>query len=214
MARTWSPDNPKAALMARKRAALVAAALKAFLDAGFAESSVNQIAADAGVSIKTLYRHFESKADLFSAVMEAACGEAGEGEPGTPPAWYADPPEVALARAGEQYLRHVLSRDQVALYRVVARDAERFPELGRRYREATAEGRDAIFGGYLDAWKEREGWEVADPAAAGQAFAGLLKAGLFDEVILGLRPLADAEIPPRAAEAARRMLILLEAGRF
>ena len=73
MAKTWSTDNPKAALMARKRAAIVDAALKAFLEAGYAEASVNRIAAAAGVSIKTLYRHFESKDDLFSAVMQAAC---------------------------------------------------------------------------------------------------------------------------------------------
>ena len=75
MAKTWSADNPKAALMARKRAVIVDAALKAFLEAGYAEASVNRIAAAAGVSIKTLYRHYDSKDDLFSAVMEAACGK-------------------------------------------------------------------------------------------------------------------------------------------
>src|SRR5712672_2196003 len=97
MAKTWSVDNPKAALMARKRAVIVDAALKAFLEAGYAEASVNQIAATAGVSIKTLYRHFESKDDLFSAVMQAACGKMpgadipkDDDEP--PPAWYGAPP--------------------------------------------------------------------------------------------------------------------------
>src|ERR1700720_4160348 len=100
MAKTWSADNPKAALMARKRAVIVDAALKAFLDAGYAEASVNQIAATAGVSIKTLYRHFESKDDLFSAVMQAACGKMPgadipeDDEP--PPAWYDGPPAAAL----------------------------------------------------------------------------------------------------------------------
>ncbi len=53
--------------MARKRAAIVVAALTAFLDAGYVEASVNHIAAVAGVSIKTLYRHFDSKDELFSA---------------------------------------------------------------------------------------------------------------------------------------------------
>jgi Bacterial regulatory proteins, tetR family len=32
-------------------------------------SSVNRIAEDAGVSIKTLYRHFDNKDDLFVAVI-------------------------------------------------------------------------------------------------------------------------------------------------
>jgi len=75
MVKTWSDDNPKAALMSRKRAVIVDAALRAFLENGYAESSVNRIAKEAGVSIKTLYRHFESKDDLFSAVMEAACAK-------------------------------------------------------------------------------------------------------------------------------------------
>jgi AcrR family transcriptional regulator len=218
MAKTWSADNPKAALMARKRAVIVDAALKAFLDAGYAEASVNQIAAAAGVSIKTLYRHFESKDDLFSAVMQAACGKMPgadipeDDEP--PPAWYDVPPADALPKAGEEYLRHVLSPDQLALYRVVTRDAHRFPELGRRYLEETTGTRDARFAGYLDLWATREGWSVRDKQAAAQVYAGLLKARIFDEALLGARQPSDAEIAERAVEAAKGMLLLLKNGRF
>jgi AcrR family transcriptional regulator len=217
MAKIWSADNPKAALMARKRAVIVDAALKAFLDAGYAEASVNQIAAAAGVSIKTLYRHFESKDDLFSAVMQAACGEIpGADIPEAdepPPAWYDVPPAEALPMAGEEYLRHVMSSDQLALYRVVTRDAHRFPELGRRYHEVTTGTRDARFAGYLDRWAKRERWSVRDKTAAAQVFAGLLKARIFDEVLLGLRQPSETEIVDTAGEAAKSMLLLLNAGR-
>ncbi|MDB5482934.1 MAG: regulatory protein TetR [Caulobacteraceae bacterium] len=215
MAKTWSADNPKAALMDRKRAAIVAAATTAFLDAGYAEASVNQIAADAGISIKTLYRHFESKDDLFSAVMQAACGRIGGAEDeGEPPPWYAEPPAKALAMAGEEYLNHALSPEQLALYQVVTRDAHRFPEVGRRYHDEVIGGRDAKFAGYLDLWAGREGWTVHDRTAASEAFAGLLKAGIFDQVLQGRRALGEAEIAGQAAEAGRRMLILLRAGCF
>ena len=218
MVKTWSADNPKAALMARKRAVIVEAALKAFLDAGYAGASVNHIAAAAGVSIKTLYRHFESKDDLFSAVMQAACGKMqGADDPkkdDTPPSWYGAPPIEALPQAGEEYLRHALSQDQMALYRVVTRDAHRFPELGRRYQAETNGSRDAVFIGYLDLWTDREGWTVRDKRAVAQVFAGLLKAGIFDEVLLGLRQPSDAEIADKAQEAAQRMLLLLKDGSF
>src|SRR5208283_820521 len=119
MVKIWSADNPKAALMARKRALLVDAALKAFLEAGYAEASVNHIAAAAGVSIKTLYRHFESKDDLFNAVMQAACGNMPEdgAEEERSPTWYGAAPPDALPLAGQDYLRHILSPDQLALYR-------------------------------------------------------------------------------------------------
>lgn len=218
MVKTWSADNPKAALMTRKRAAIIEAALKTFLDSGYAESSVNHIAASAGVSIKTLYRHFESKDDLFSAVMQAACGKmpgaAGAADDETPPSWYAAPPAEALPQAGETYLLSVLSQDQLALYRVVTRDALRFPELGRRYHEETTGNRDARFAGYLDLWAEREGWVVRDKRAAARAFAGLLKVGIYDEVLLGLRHPSQDEIADKAREAARSMLLLLKDGYF
>jgi TetR/AcrR family transcriptional repressor of mexJK operon len=73
----------------------------------------------------------------------------------------------------------VLSQDQLALYRVVTRDAHRFPELGRRYHEETTGTRAAKFTGYLDLWAKREGWTVRDTRAAAQAFAGLLKAQIL-----------------------------------
>jgi len=217
MAKTWSADNPKAALMARKRAMIVDAALKAFLEAGYAEASVNRIAAAAGVSIKTLYRHYEGKDDLFSAVMQAACGKppGDSDEPDEPPPrWYALPPAEALPQAGAEYLRHVLSQDQLALYRVVVRDAHRFPELGRRYREVTTGTRGAIFIRYLDRWADREGWVVRDKQTAADVFAGLLKAGIFDETLTGQHQPSNDEIVDQARAAAQNMLLLFRAGRF
>lgn len=217
MAKTWSTDNPKAALMERKQAVIVEAALRAFLGTGYAEASVNQIAADAGVSIKTLYRHFENKDDLFSAVMQAACGKmpgAHRDADEARPAWHAAVPAKALPIAGEEYLRHVLQPDQLALYRVVARDALRFPELARRYLEETTGGRDAKFAGYLDRWAERRNWVVDDRRAAAQTFAGLLKARLFDDALLGVHLPSEDEIVSQARDAARHMLLLLDSGHF
>ena len=218
MARTWSDDNPKAALMSRKRAMIVDAALRAFLENGYAESSVNRIAADAGVSIKTLYRHFESKDDLFSAVMQAACSTSGTQPVGAPateadePGWFNQPPPIALPIAGQEYLRHALSDEQLALYRVVTRDAPRFPELARRYREQVSGTRDALFARYLDHWLPVTGWKVADGQGAAAVFAALLKAGLFDEALFGVKRASDEEIAEHAADAAAHMLALIDGG--
>jgi AcrR family transcriptional regulator len=51
----------------RTREALVQAALVRFLAQGVEETSAEQIAADAGVSLRTFYRHFRSKHDLLFA---------------------------------------------------------------------------------------------------------------------------------------------------
>jgi AcrR family transcriptional regulator len=217
MVKTWSADNPKAALMARKRAAIVAAALNAFLDAGYAGASVNHIADSAGVSIKTLYRHFETKDELFAAVMHAACGDlAGEhstDDGGAAPVWYSTPPAEALPAAGAEYLRNALSADQLALYRVVTRDGHQFPELAKRYHDETTGRRDATFAGYLDLWAARAGWTVHDKQAAAQVFAALLKANIFDQALLGLSQPSEADILEKAHDAAHSMLLLLDNGR-
>lgn len=51
----------------RTREALRQAALVRFLAQGVEDTSAEQIAADAGVSLRTFYRHFRSKHDLLFA---------------------------------------------------------------------------------------------------------------------------------------------------
>lgn len=51
----------------RTREALIQAAMVRFLAQGVEDTSAEQIAADAGVSLRTFYRHFQSKHDLLFA---------------------------------------------------------------------------------------------------------------------------------------------------
>ena len=55
----------------RTREALRQAALVRFLAQGVEDTSAEQIAADAGVSLRTFYRHFPSKHDLLFADYDA-----------------------------------------------------------------------------------------------------------------------------------------------
>jgi AcrR family transcriptional regulator len=207
--------------MGRKRLAIVSAARQAFLEGGYAKTSMDSIAQAAGVGIKTLYRHFENKDDLFSAVMQAACnpeafdevsGEWREQtkEPARP--WFSKTANAALVAAGIEYLQHVLSDDQLALYRVVTQDAHSFPELGRRYREQVVERSYDIFIRYLNGRIPAEGWKIRNKRDAAQTFTALLRAGIFEEVLHGLRRFSDSEIASHARRVAAKMLVLLSSG--
>lgn len=55
-----------------RRKQILAAATSAFSAAGFEDTGLDDVAAAAGVSRAILYRHFESKADLYRAVLERA----------------------------------------------------------------------------------------------------------------------------------------------
>jgi TetR/AcrR family transcriptional repressor of mexJK operon len=184
-------------------------------------SSVNRLLAPAGVSIKTVYRHFDNKDDLFSAVMQAACREDGalegldepeERAPSVDRPWFSKPPGTAFVMAGVEYLQRVLSAEQLALYRVVTKDAHRFPELARRYREEVIEHRNAVFARYLDRWAASQKWKIRNRARAANAFAGMLRAVLFEDALHGLVSFNESDIRTQAEWAAKNMLVLLKTG--
>lgn len=52
---------------------IIAAARKEFLTCGFTDASMRHIAEEAGMSASGLYKHFASKEEMFSALVEPAC---------------------------------------------------------------------------------------------------------------------------------------------
>jgi AcrR family transcriptional regulator len=57
---------------AERREQILAGATRAFAATGFAATNLDDVSEAAGVSKVLLYRHFESKADLYRAVLERA----------------------------------------------------------------------------------------------------------------------------------------------
>jgi AcrR family transcriptional regulator len=57
---------------AQRRRQIIDAATRAFARAGFRNTGLDVIAAEAGVTPVILYRHFASKADLYRGVLESA----------------------------------------------------------------------------------------------------------------------------------------------
>jgi AcrR family transcriptional regulator len=72
--RAASPAVPVRRLRrAERREQILDAATRAFARAGFAATGLDDVAAEAGITRVLLYRHFDSKADLYRAVLERAC---------------------------------------------------------------------------------------------------------------------------------------------
>src|SRR5471030_2227915 len=61
--------RPRRGTEAERRDILFAAATKVFLKEGYGMASIDKVAAEAGASTRTLYQHFENKADLLAAVV-------------------------------------------------------------------------------------------------------------------------------------------------
>ena len=58
---------------AQRREQILAAATTAFARNGFAATSLDDIATEAGITRVILYRHFDSKTDLYQAVLDRFC---------------------------------------------------------------------------------------------------------------------------------------------
>jgi AcrR family transcriptional regulator len=58
---------------AQRREQILAAATKAFARDGFTATGLDEIAAEAGITRVILYRHFDSKTDLYQAALDRFC---------------------------------------------------------------------------------------------------------------------------------------------
>jgi AcrR family transcriptional regulator len=58
---------------AQRREQILAAATEAFARGGFAATSLEDIAAQASITRVILYRHFDSKSELYQAVLDRMC---------------------------------------------------------------------------------------------------------------------------------------------
>lgn len=70
-----------------RREQIVQAATRAFARSGFTATGLDDIAAEAGITRAILYRHFDSKPDLYRVVLDAVCDRliAETGHPSNAP---------------------------------------------------------------------------------------------------------------------------------
>jgi TetR/AcrR family transcriptional repressor of mexJK operon len=123
-------------------------------------------------------------------------------------------PSEGLREAGRELLRDILSERQLALFRVLARDARRFPELGRRYREEILGNRVRLFVRHVKGWPAELRAKVGDPERAARLFASLVRADVFETALLGGPVLDEADQRTTACRAAADLLALVDSGRL
>jgi AcrR family transcriptional regulator len=116
----------------RKRRAVIDAATAAFLDLGYRGTSMDAVAAAAGVSKQTVYQHFGDKQRLFreliAATVEAASDPVHDEVRRLADSGRLDDDLRDLAR---RLLTLVLQPTMMRLRRLVIAETRQFPDLGR-----------------------------------------------------------------------------------
>lgn len=116
-----------------RRRAILAAAGRMFLELGYGASTIDEVIRRVGGSKRTVYSLFPGKEALFVAVIDEVVGEIVRPLPDID-ALSLDVRETLMVVA-QQHMATVLSERHIALVRLVAAEAVRFPDIGRDYYE-------------------------------------------------------------------------------
>ncbi len=199
----------RAGIVAEKDRVIILAARENFFRDGYAGASMDAIAASAGVSVKTVYSHFSNKDQLFAKVMIGACTDNPFEVAAAPQEdllerfpWFQQHTKQGVHAAGCEYLAHLLSEEQLALYRAVTRDAIRFPELGQQYHRTVAMGRTSILTSYFESLFRARGWTKRSVTQDSMLYEGILRAGIFEAALHGLTEVNRKVLQRHASRAA------------
>jgi TetR/AcrR family transcriptional regulator, mexJK operon transcriptional repressor len=116
-------------------------ATQSFLEIGYGETTIEQIAKRAGISKRTFYHRYPDKAALFGAVVHRIVDRLRP--PDVSYLFEGDDLEAVLTRLARIILRAALNPQALALHRVILSEAGRFPELAAVVAERSA-GREAV----------------------------------------------------------------------
>ena len=194
--KTETRDDPK-------EEKILAAAAEAFLEFGYAGTSMDIVAQRARASKTTLYTRFASKEELFAATISAYCIHHGM-------ELHLDEmlrqaPEKVLCRIGRNFVDLILSPEAVRMEQIITGEAPRFPEVARIFHEAGPQRTIAVVARYLAEAAARGQLSVADPEFTARQFLMSLKAPNCEQM-LALPPMPPEERDVFVAKVVRLFL--------
>jgi AcrR family transcriptional regulator len=190
-----------------KREQILQGAMQVFLNQGYASTSMDQVAAAAGVSKQTIYSHFHDKEGLFTALIERVTIQRIQRELRLENL-YGEPelcgkPDVLLHRLAAAFLDKLGNQEYLNLLRLIIAESVRFPELAQLYSRTVVHKGRTILSQYFRSHPELK---IADPEAAAHIFAGTLVSFLLSQEILYGKQTSPLEGERVIKELVRLML--------
>ncbi|MFJ2539948.1 MULTISPECIES: TetR/AcrR family transcriptional regulator [unclassified Pseudomonas] len=188
----------------RKREAIIQAAIAEFRANGFEITSMDKIAATAGVSKRTVYNHFPSKEALFAEILNQLWARISD-EPSV--IYRPDQPlSDQLRQILQAKVQMMADENFLTLARVAIAATVHSPERAQNMVERMGEHE-----GSLTVWiraAQADGrLKPVDPEFATHQVQGLLKAfGFWPQMSMG-RAALDADMQNTVAESALEMFL-------
>lgn len=188
-----------------RRDAILKVAYAAFLNDGYAATSMSSIAAKVGGSKATLYNYFPSKEELFAAVIDEKCKEVHAAIFETE-ASLGDFRE-ALIHLATRFMEIILEDEKIAVFRLVTAETGRFPELGHAFYNSGPRQSQERLAQFLERGVESGDLAPCDTLMMAGQFFNLCKGELHHRKLWNVAPEpTHADIAKHVAEAVRIFL--------
>lgn len=197
-AATPGPGRPKDL---EKRAAILDAAKRLFVEQGYAGTSMDAVAAAAGVSKLTVYSHFGDKDTLFREAVRLRCQEVlpeqlYQPSPGTPV-------EDALMAIARRHAELMTSAEAIGVWRAVSSDCQDgMPRFGPLLWQEGPQRTRLLLERLLAHHVEAGALDIDDVSQAAGQFMALLKGDLHFRRLLGCVNEGCADFPREVAATA------------
>jgi AcrR family transcriptional regulator len=176
----------------RKAGLILAAARELFLDHGFDAVAMDMVAQQAPVSKATLYAHFSSKEELFTAVV------VDEAHRVLADVWRAAPERDdirdMLRHIAQKFVDIFLMGDAMSLHRAVIAVVPRFPSIGAAIFECGPRALTERLAEFLADAHQKGRLTVPEPVLAASQFLSVVRGDL------DIRGLLLPATPPDLAE--------------
>ena len=155
-----------------RKTAIVDAAIKLFSEKGFRGTTTRELAAAVGVSEPVLYQHFQTKSDLYSAIIETKSQDVqrftGELE-----AYLSGDDDRGFFSFLANLILDFYEKDPTYLRLLLFSALERH-ELKDRFHERQARGAMQAISGYIDRRVQQGAFRSIDPMLVALSFMGMV----------------------------------------
>lgn len=171
-----------------KREQILQGAMRVFLHQGYAKTSMDRVAAAAGVSKQTIYSHFQDKEGLFTALIERVTIRRFQIELGFDASYQTTPtlplhgePAQLLRKLAEIFLHKMSDAEYLSFIRLVIAESARFPQLAKLYSCTVIQRGCQSLSTYFQAHPELN---IVDTEATARIFLGSLMSFVLSQELL------------------------------
>lgn len=161
-----------------KQEMILRGAVRVFLQLGYAGTSMDRVATEAGVSKQTIYSHFQDKEGLFTALMERMTIRRFQSILGME-TWQGEP-KILLRQLAEGFFNEIADEEYVALLRLIIAESVRFPELAKLYGQTVIQKGRRLMADFFQQYPELG---FSDAEAIAHIFVGSLVSYVLSQEI-------------------------------